>query len=191
MDLFVKNLTKIKGIARNVSARHCDMYEVDELVNAAYISYDRAITNNPALIEEKFSIPKILFYRVSRDMLSYIRDESKLRIKQRMEDKKIDIPKFKTTSFQAVKEDDNFKESIFEPYEVDKGFAQVEIRDYVYDLCSFAPLSDEEWRIIQGYFYEEKPLLQIGKEMGYAEGTICNKKKKMLKKLLTYSEKMI
>jgi RNA polymerase sigma factor (sigma-70 family) len=191
MDLFEKNLSKIKSIAYQINMRHNQMYEIDELVNAAYVMFDRAITNNPALIEEQFSTPKILFYRVSRDMVDYIRNESKFRIKQRMEAKDLDIPTFKTTSFQKAERDSEQRDCPFEPYSIDAGYAQVEIKDYVGELCELTPLSDDEWAIIQGYFYDDKSLKQIGQEIGYAEGTICTKKKKMLKKLLTYTEKLI
>jgi len=189
MDSFVENLSQIKNIARRIIAQHCGIYEVDELVNAAYVKFDRAITNNPALIEEKFSKLSTFFYRIKMDMKDYIRDESKFRIKQRLEKKGLDVPDFATASFQ-VPEDENIHD-FFEPFNTEYGYAQVEIKDYIHELCSFTPLSDDEWAIIQGYFYDERPLKEVSEEIGVKQCTGSLKKKKMLKKLLTYTENMV
>jgi RNA polymerase sigma factor (sigma-70 family) len=191
MDLFVKHLVKIKKIAQNIAARHGFYYEVDELINAAYLKYDRAITNNPALIEEQFSKVTTFCYRVQMDMKDYIIDESKYRTKKRLADKDLPVPSFQSMSVTNSEGDAFDVDYYVQCHSHEEGYIQFENKDYLDELCKSAPLSDDEWAIIQGYFYDEKSLKEIGQEIGYAEGTICTKKQKLLKKLLTCSGKLL
>ena len=180
MDLFVKNLETIKSIALELHFLHGKRYEVNELVNAAYLGYKRAITNNPSLIEGKFSRITTFFFRVKSDMKDYIRDETKKRIKDRMENKGVPVPNFLTNSFQAPKEED---QDFFEPSNTEYGYEEYEISDFLDRVFMEVHLDNDEWDIIQGYFYDEKTLKEVGKDIGLSEGRVCKIKKDMLNKI--------
>ena len=190
MDLFLKHLNQIKQMAVKTKSRHYNLYEVDELINAAYVKYDRAVTNNPSLIEEHFFNIKTFLYRVQMDMRDYIREESKSRINKRLEAKDLPVPKFQSIS--DYRSDGDFARG-YHAYEhsTEEGYAQIEAKDYVDELREKSSLSDSEWAVIQGYFYDEKTLKEISTEAGLSEGRICIKKQKVLKKLLTCSENLL
>lgn len=154
-DLFVKNMETIKKIARNFSYRYNNKFEVDELINAAYIGFDRAVTNNPALIEKQFSKLSTLFFRVKCDILDYINKELGLRREQ--------IPDIKLFS------------ELYFPL-IEPGYKAIDTRDHVEQLTS--TLSDEDWIIIQGYFYDDKTLKEIGEDLGINESSIWQRRKK-------------
>lgn len=154
-DIFVKNMETIKKIARNFSYRYDNKFEVDELINAAYIGFNRAITNNPALIEKQFSKLNILLFRVKCDMIDYINKELGLRRENPILFIQLPVIHVPVTEW---------------------GYKSIDTRDHVEHLIS--TLSDEDWIIIQGYFYDEKPLKQIGEDLGINESSIWQKREK-------------
>ena len=176
---FIDNLEDIRIIACSLNRLYGERYEIDELVNASYIGYKRAITNNPSLIE-KFKKRSTFFFRVKNDIKDYVREESHLKIKKRMENKDIHCPKFLSTSFIKNREDDRIKD--YTPCHTDPGYNEVDDKDFLDDILNKAGLSNTEWAIIQGYFYDEKLLKDIGNEVGIKECTVCNNKKSALKK---------
>jgi len=180
MDLFVKNLEEIRQIATKLHFIHGKRYEVNELINASYILFKRAITNNPTLLEKQFSKLTTLLFRVKSDMKCYIRDETNFRIQERLVAKGIEVPMFQNASFQKEYEEDTIP---FEPSNTESGFEEFEVSDFLDKLFMEVHLENDEWDIIQGYFYDEKELKQIGQEIGKAECTISTKKKKMLTKM--------
>jgi len=154
-SIFEKNIEEIKMIARKISKQFYNRFEVDELVNAAWVGFDRSISNNPALIKDKFSKLSTLLFRVRCDILDYVKKELDLR--------KVHVPNFMSSSELHV------------PI-TDLGYNEVDNRDHVEQLTS--TLSDEDWSIIQGYFYDEKPLKDIGKDLGISESAIWQRRKK-------------
>ena len=193
MDLFVQNMDAIRRVANKVARKSGYRFEVDELINAAYIAFDVAITNNPALIEKHFSRKLSTFlFRVGSDMKDYVRTQTRLKTRQRREEKGTHFPEMITTSFQVKKRDDySSEQSIYEPIEADCHITDAARKDYIANLCWNSSLTDEDWKIIQGYFYEEKSLKQVGKEIGKSEAATCKRKQKVLKKLLTCAKQLV
>lgn len=185
MDIFVKNMDAIRTVALHYHHLFKGKYEVEELINEAYIKFDRAVTNNPKIIEEKFSNPKLLLTRVKNDIKDFIRDDTKFRTRQRWEKSGKAFPEFKSYSFQVDKDSDT---EFFEPT---SHYTEYDIeREDLFDaLFAKVELSKDEWEIIQRYFYEEKPMKKVGEEIGFSEAAIYNKTTKMCKKLLTCAER--
>lgn len=165
MDLFLKHLDKIKGIAISISAKFNNRFQVDELVNDSYIKLHRAITNNPALIEGHFSKSSTLLFRIKSDMLDYARTELKLRAK----DPPSFIPYLPEEGLVACSTESKFEET--------------DNKDYVEELLLSCNLTDSEWSVIQGYFYDEISLKEMSKNMGMGETWICTKKKDLLDRI--------
>jgi len=189
MNIFIDNLDNIKKIAKKISKKYNNYFEVDELVNISYIKLDKAIKNNPSLIEGKFASLSTFLLRIKYDMLEYVRVESKIRKKQRLKDKGQVVPTFTSISFH-----EGYKESqgsFLKHSNTEFNYKDIDNKDYIEKLLQISCLTDDEWAIIQGYFYDEKPLKEVGQIIGVNESSICEKRKKMYKKCLLASENML
>ena len=60
---------------------------------------------------------------------------------------------------------------------------QLDQKDYVEKLLLSCELTDDEWSIIQGYFYDERTLKEIGNNMGITESRVSVKKKELLDRI--------
>jgi len=175
MDLFVQHLGKIKAVALKVSLKFNKRFDVDELINASYILYQRAITNNPSLVDGQFSKLSTFLFRVKSDMLDYARAELGLRKKH--------LPVFVQMPMQTG--------DFFEPDNTEYGYEEIDNKDYLETLCTSATLTDDEWSIIQGYFYEDRYFKDIGDSIGLSESRVSVKEKEICKKLLQVSCNML
>ena len=168
MNLFTQDLEKIKKIAEKISFQYNNHFEVDELVNAAYIGFRNAISLNPDLLfAERFK----MLYRAKKDILEYIRKELKNR-------KKYNIKFFNVSSLQS---DETILQA--EPLCKENGYSKVEDSDFLNVLFEKSQLSSTDWAIIQGYFYDERMLKTIGEDIGLSESRICNRKKEICNRL--------
>jgi RNA polymerase sigma factor (sigma-70 family) len=119
-------------------------------------------------------------------MIDFMRDESRFRQKKRWEETgRWRWPEFKVTSYQQSPD-----EVIFEPSCSDSGQGKSDSKSMVKDLLLNTELTNDEWFIIQQYFYDERTLKEIGQVIGGSESTISQKKTKICKKLLTSAERM-
>jgi RNA polymerase sigma factor (sigma-70 family) len=187
MNLFVKHMKLITSVAHSYASLFKGKYDASELINEAYLRYNVAITNNPSLVEGKFAKVGIFLNSVKNDMKDYVRDDTKLRIRQRWEKKGKFFPEFKSTSY---KPDDDHNTHLFEPADFRESH-EVEREDLFDALFAKVELSNDEWKIIQGYFYDEKTMKEVGKEIGYTECTISTKNKKMCEKLLACAKTLV
>jgi len=185
MNLFDKHMDLIESVAARISILFKGKYEISELINEAYLKYNIAITNNPSLVEGKFSNIGIFLNRVKHDIKDFIREDTKFRKKQRWEEQGYIFPTFATTSFQREDEDGPV---LHEPSTNNENDVRKEFLD---ELFTKVELSDTEWAIIQGYFYSNKTMKEVGLEIGYAESTISNKNKKMCEKLLACANTLV
>jgi RNA polymerase sigma factor (sigma-70 family) len=176
MDIFVKNLVSIRAVARKAALRYGNRYQVDELVNVAYIGYDRAITNKPSLLETFKKITSLLF-RVKSDIIDYIRHDTQFRRKNKLN--------VTTCSFRPSSEE----ESSWEPSCTEK--VVLEDIEEANLLLMNTTLTDDEWFIIQQYFYEDVPLKTVGKRLGLGESAIWKRRAKMYEKLLACAETLV
>ena len=189
-DLFVENLPAIKYVAYKLAKESYFKYDVDELVNVAYISYDKAITNNPSLVEGVFSKLGCFFFRVKSDMIDYMRNQSRSRMKKYREEKG---KKYKTVPkilpFPSRKNEDG-KIISYEPSCTEQGYAEVDTEDYLDELFMRVNLTPNEWHLIQGYFYDEMTLKEVGKEINLTESRMVQVKTKIKEKLLACANEM-
>ena len=175
MNKFIKNLDNIRPIARRFVFTYKHRFQEDELINAAYIGFLRAKNNNPELVDSDCF--KVLF-RAKRDMMDYIRVENETRNKHQLN--------FIVTPFIADGETDMIP---FEQQVDESSFKEIDDKEYLENLLNTASLTDVEWHIIQGYFYDDKNLKTLGQEINRTESTMCNKKKKLIEKLQFHSKK--
>lgn len=177
MDIFVKHLDSIKAIAENIASLHGNRFEVDELVDIAYVGYDRAITNNPSLMELFSNKVGSLMFRVKSDMKDYIREQTSFRRKNRVD--------FISSSFQTRLEDtgDRNTEPFLEPSCTEKTYEEKENIDLLEAIFNKVELTDDEWYIIQSYFYEEKTQKDIAEVLNCSNSNVCLKTKQILNKL--------
>ena len=178
-DIFIENFEAIRRIAQRILRNHKNFYEVDELINAAYIAYDKAITKRPLLINEQYDRLSTFLFRVKMDMKDYIRDKSKFQIKQRMKDKRIKVPSFYNSFYDNS--EDGYKRFI--SFNTEQGYENIDNIDYLDKILKISNLSDFEWKIIQGYFYDERTIKDVGKNIGFSESRICEKIKEILKRI--------
>jgi len=159
MDLFVKHMDDIRGIARKLRAKFNFRFEEDELINAAYLAYDVAITNNPDYVETKFSKPSTFFFRVKNDMKDYIREETKQRLIKRMEDKNVTVPTFTNVSYCPTEDKCDGRPSTF--FEPASDYNHMSLDDY--ELLNYmlrnTELSDRDHMILQYYYIDNLTLL--------------------------------
>ena len=175
MNKFIKNLDKIRPIARNFVFIYKKRFQEDELINAAYLGFLRAARNNPELVDsDSFRV----LYRAKRDMMDYIRVENETRNKYQLN--------FINTSFSP---DEETNITYFEPEYSEDGFEKVDNEDFLSHLFNTVSLSDDEWHIIQGYFYDNKTLKELGQEVNRSEPMMCNRKKKLINKLKVHALK--
>ena len=189
-DLFVENLDAVKYVAYKLAKESSFIYNVDELVNAAYISYDKAITNNPSLVEGVFSKLGCFFFRVKSDMKDYILKQSNFRMKKYTEEKG---KRYKTVPEILpfpVKKDEDGVWGECELSCTEHGYKEVETEDYLDELFMRVELTPDEWHIIQGYFYDEMTMKEIGEEINLTESRISQKKRIIEKKLLACANEM-
>ena len=177
MDLFVENLDAIKRVARKIVKTWGNRFDVDELVNAAYIGFDRAVTNNPSLLNTQFNKVNILCSRAKLDMKDYIGVETGVKRKHKI-----------TLKYLSTIASDDWRNAdfcSFDMIDTTCPFDEFENSDLLDALFDRVLLTDSEWSIIQGYFYEERTLKNISIELGLSEARVSNKKREILKKLNT------
>jgi len=185
MNFFIQHIDRIRYIARDIAYKHKNYYEVDELVNEAYISYCVMVENSPNW-RDGFKYSKgILLRRVKFDIASYIRSESKLRIKQNLEREDKKYPIFVSNSVSTLENEEGNNHNLFlekELGEIDTSYEQIDNKNTLEYLNEKIKLSDKEWSIISEYFYEGKDTNEIGREMDYDARTISYHKNKALDK---------
>jgi RNA polymerase sigma factor (sigma-70 family) len=178
-------MDKIEKIAEKMVNYWHGKFEVEELIDTAYIKYRTAIENNPSLVDSVFSNLTTFLWRVKNDMKDYIKKQTGIRTKE----KKKMLANTITHSFQRP-DDDNGNHgciSFFEPQSIDKGQESVDNCELLNEIFKKVELTDREWKVIQGYFWEGKTTKEVGIELGSADknasGTTCNIKNKIVKKL--------
>lgn len=183
MDLFEKHMEVIIPVAEKMAKSWHGKVEVDELIDSAYLKYRVAIRNNPSLVEGVFSSLPTFLRRVKLDMFEHIRTKTGVRTKL----KKKMINNTMTASFQV---NDNIVEDGIEPSCpscTDKGYQDVENSDFLNAIFEKVELTDREWKVIQGYFWEGKTVTEVGMELGAtaknASGKVSWVKKGLISKL--------
>lgn len=146
MDLFIENLDKIRKVVEFIAGDYGYRYETDELINIAYIGYDRAITNNPSLVYDQFNNIHVLINRVRYDILDYIRNETKTKSKKLMKNAGMTVPLFYNASFLPLSDDNKEDRSYVSDSE--EGYEDVDIRDTLDYLMNNAGLTEVERKVI-------------------------------------------
>ena len=177
MDLFVEHINKIRPIAKKIADYNGDRFDVDELVNEAYMGYHRAITNNPEVFSTGW---QRVLSRAKFDMFDYVRKTLGLRHVNHID--------FVHMSYQR---DDDDERTFFEPQCQDSNFEAFEGDDFLDGLLKKVKLTNQEWTIIQSYFYEENTLKKVGTEIGLSEARTSQKKTHMLERLNEAAEEML
>jgi RNA polymerase sigma factor (sigma-70 family) len=189
-DLFMENINKIRPIAEKIVSYNSSKFEVDELVNEAYIGFHRAITNNPEVFSTGW---QRVLSRAKFDMLDYVRKKNGSRRKE--VDKRCSVGKrVKLASIYSMpfqRNDDKEVNVFFEPVSQEDCFEAFENEDFLDCLLSRVHLTNDEWTIIQSYFYEENYLQDVGKEIGLSEARTSQKKKYMIERLNEAAEEML
>jgi RNA polymerase sigma factor (sigma-70 family) len=190
MDTFVENLEKIRAIAKKINEIHSNYYNEDELINEAFIGYNRSITNNSELKDKFKTNIRMFLSRVKWDIKDYIRNKSKLKNKQRRENKGQFYPLSVNFSALNTTEEEGQVKKSFNPSCIDDNFKKIDNIDLLDCLNSKVKLTNREWRIIQTYFYGEKTLKEIGKKEGISDNRVCTCKTEIIKKYLSVSENL-
>ena len=146
MDLFIENLDKIRRVVEFIVRRYNFQYEVDELINASYIGYCRAVKNNPSSVYTKFNNTHTLLKRVKYDILDYIREEVKGKSKKNMENAGMVVPKMFNATFLPIS-DDNKEDTHYVPVE-EEGYEDIDNRDTLDYLMNNSGLTDKEKKVI-------------------------------------------
>lgn len=179
-DLFIKNMKYVRILAIRLCKHFGNKFDIDELISESWVSFDKYIKKYPERYD-KLNNNRALFLSVVKgDIYDYVKKENKWRITT-------DIPEF--YSFEIFKKDDN--DSIDICFYKHHGFRQVDNNDYLHAILDKSlksknkqvSLTDTEWAVIQGYFYDEKTLKEVGQDIGIAECSVCSNKNKLLKKL--------
>ena len=177
MDVFEKNLGAIENIAKNLVYYHKGRFEVDELVNAAYLNFNTAITNNPRIIIKYEEDTRYFCIRVQLDMRNYIRKELGLRNKHQIEVVSMtyqDSPKDMLNGEISG----SFETLIDEP-----GYKRIDNIDFIEHIIHNFNFTDTEIKILRGYYIDKKKAKDIARDCGLETSYISTKKKALLKKL--------
>lgn len=166
MDLFEKNIKAIRKIATNLYVLSDRRYEIDELINEAWIKFHNTVKGNDKLLKN----PKLIHKRVHFDMVDYMREKDGARLSK------------KPSSFISPINEDG--ENILEDItgDIDNNFTSFENRDLLIALNRRVKLTKREWTIIRSYFYGEKTLKEAGQEIGTTETWACRCQKTAIKK---------
>jgi RNA polymerase sigma factor (sigma-70 family) len=185
-DLFIKNMKYVKNIAKKLKMNFYCRVEINELVGESWIAFDKYIKKNPDKYESISSDIGLFSTIVRRDMYDYVRALEQSRLTQRMELKGYHFPTFSSIDYK----DDETTELTASSC-IHKDFEVVDNKDLLKELDRRSHLTDKEWQVIQGYFYDSKNLKEIGKEMGIKDNGVCNYKKFALDKYKEVAEELI
>jgi len=163
---FKEALPQLRALANKIVERWGDEFEVDELVNEAWILSEHK--------DEAIDLP-LLLRTVHLDMIDYVRKRigrKQLKAKR---------PKYITNTTDSDSQRDNpenghqndFLSSYFSI--ADNWNEEFENRDLIEFLLSVTPPKQTE--VLRKYFLEQKSLIEVGKELGLADSSICNLKK--------------
>ena len=182
MDLFVENLDKIRKVVEFIARDYHGCYEVNELVNAAYISFNTAVKNNPSLVYTKFSNTNILLKRIRYDVRHYIREQRKIRVKQKMERVGMAVPLFCSSSFQPDNEDDKIA-YIAPPNDREDSYEDVDTKDTLDYIMTNSGLTETERRFIHIRFIQENTMEETANIMGRSVSSMNTYRKEAMEKI--------
>ncbi len=181
MDLFIHNLEKIRKVVGFIVRDYHYRYDVDELINSAYISYRTAIKNNPSLVYDQFNNIHILLKRVRYDIQHYIRTERKVRVKQKMEKVGLTVPLFYNATFLPLNDKKTDKCPI--PVEEEERYEDIDIRDTLDYLMNNSGLTDIEKKVIYSRYGVEKTIKETAGMMGISASSVNNVRKTAMEKI--------
>ena len=180
MDLFVEHIDEIRPIAEKLEVSYHERFQSDELINAAYMDFLKAI-ENPEFVAKIKDNQSVLFIRAKMDMMHYVRNELRTRHKNQIK-------------FVSLSMEDKFdEEQHFDIKKIDfhVGFEEVDNRDFIDAMFDKVTLSEEDWSLIQEYFYDERTLKEIGKDVGKAESTMHKRKANIIDNLRESIEMLV
>lgn len=193
MDLFIKNLDEIRKLVTLIARDYKNRYQVDELLNAAYIGFKRAIANNPSLSDTQFRHLHILKYRVRCDIKDYIRYERKDKMKKRLENEGLHFPVMLNASFLPINHEsgdiNNTKDKHY-ILDYEEGLADFDRIDALHYLMNNSGLTNIEKRVIYLYFFQENDIRTVADILGRSKSGINNVKIRALKKIQSKAEKI-
>lgn len=187
MDLFLQNIDKIRKVVEFIVRDYDYKFEVDELINIAYIGYCRAVKNNGSLVYSQFNNIHILIRRVRYDIKDYIREQRKVRVKEKMERVGIEVPQFYNSSFQPYNEDD--KIAYITPGDNEEGYEDVDIRDTLDYLMNNSGLTEVERKVIYSRYGIGKTIEETANIMGRSPSGINDIRKSAMEKIQSKIER--
>ncbi len=188
MDLFVDNLDKIRKVVEFIVRDYHYRYEVNELVNTAYISYRTAIKNNPSLVYSQFNNIHVLINRVRFDIRDYVREQRKLRVIEKMERAGIEVPLFCSTSFQSYDEDDKIAH-VAPPDNREDSFEESDTKDTLDYIMNNSGLTAVEKEVIYSRYAVGKTIKETANIMGRSPSGINDIRKSAMEKIQSKVER--
>jgi RNA polymerase sigma factor (sigma-70 family) len=179
MDFFFEHLKGIQQMARKICRSYHGKYEVDELINVAWMDYQVMIEKYP-FWTRSYRYPELILYkRVRYDMLNYIRYDLKLKKKKILEKNGSHVPLF--ISYNA-EDKDGEKLSSFTGSYSDKGFDKVDNLELLEYLRTRMGLTDREWKILKYYFYNGYTDRLIAEKINISKSRVSQLRNQALKK---------
>lgn len=176
MPCFLDVLPQIKKVAKRMNRLWFNKFEVNELVNEAWIRGKKYKNADAAF----------LVRRANLDMIDYIREcmgRQKYFINGEWVERKNKIPYFHTNidSFSSCgKNEHSHTENILHAPTEDKNLLRFEHKELIVKALDGLSSSLSVMTVIK-YYLEQKNLKQVGEEMGLSESTVSKRVKKSIR----------
>lgn len=192
--IILENLNLVKKVASKIYYRiPKGEIDFDELVNIGVIGLMKALDNYD---EDKAKFSTYAYIRIRGEILDYLRSidivprgiRDKIKKKEKPIDETMDIPISNSAIFLSIEkaignsENLKFVDTLKSDMESPEEYAQkVELREKIEATLNL--LTENEKRVIQMIFFEEKDLKEISERLDISMGRISQIKSQAIKKL--------
>jgi RNA polymerase sigma factor for flagellar operon FliA len=189
-NLILQNLSLVKSVATKFQKKYGDNFEYDDLVGWGYFGLiDAAKEYNPNLLKFK-KFKTFAWEKINWSIIDGLRTNG---LKHRNNKEKTEggyvfnFPTYWHDIYKKNDDDNDNKENFEELYpdqDWENDFLEVEKKEEYQKLHqSVNKLSERDQKIINMYYWENKTLIEIGKEMNFNESRACQKINKIIEKL--------
>ncbi|RMA97493.1 sigma-70 family RNA polymerase sigma factor [Hydrogenothermus marinus] len=192
--IILDNLNLVKKVASKIYYRiPKGEIDFDELVNIGVIGLMKALDNYD---EDKAKFSTYAYIRIRGEILDYLRSidivprgiRDKIKKEEKPIDEIMDMPLSNSAIFLSIEkaignsENLKFVDTLKSDMESPEEYAQkVELREKIEATLNL--LTENEKRVIQMIFFEEKDLKEISEKLGISIGRISQLKSQAIKKL--------